>query len=87
MSNNPFTFTAFADWIDKNRKPGQQYDYSDATVCACGQYAQSLGIEGNWINTSAFWIAANEVAGEGPSYFGDLSARLQLHIQDGHRYA
>lgn len=86
MTINPFTYTAFADWIDKNRAPDRRFDYSDSAECACAQYARSLGIF-NWMNTSEFWVGANAVASDGPSYFGPLSGRLREAAKNEEQFA
>lgn len=88
MTTNPFTLSSFAEWIEKNRSPGQPYDYNDGTVCACAQYAKHLGVS-EWINRGGFWHEANHIAGIGRPTFGALAARLRDHEagRDGWKYA
>lgn len=82
MSDNPLTIKSFAEWIDKNRHPGQWYDYDDWTTCACGQYAKHLGIADWYTNSSRFWNRANQMAYIYPRTFGELA--LRLHTIEGY---
>lgn len=68
---------AFADWCEK-QPPEKGYVYADVCNCACGQYAQSLGLN-HWSPfDSEFWFAAdNEASWTDERTFGALAARLR----------
>lgn len=58
---NVLSLEAFLDFVEK-KDPTEGYRWTDATICACGQYADFLGIS-NWNNRSSlFWNEANRIA-------------------------
>jgi len=76
----PFSFEAFLDFVNR-KDPDERYLWTSAEICACGQYAESLGFK-NWnghITSDAFWTKANQIAKPehspevvfGPSAFHD----------------
>lgn len=82
MAHNPFTFEAFADWIRDNRQIDRIYDWSSCRVCACAQYAHSLGISDweNHIRDGNFWDRANQIACAFPRTYGALEQRLRTGV-------
>lgn len=80
MSQNPFTIDAMAKWAAKKKG---WYNWDDAEVCACAQYAEYLGVEG-WHSISLgdhqgkFWSHANSIACEEPHTFKSLAKRLEV---------
>lgn len=82
---NPLTLEAFAEWAE--RQPADKvYDYRDCAVCACGQYAASLGISKDWLTgeltgESEFWVEANYQAYHEPHNFGALAKRLREPVE------
>lgn len=61
MSKPVLTLEAFAEFCES--KGDQEFDYEDVTYCACGQYAQHLGVR-TWFSlvNSKFWNDANDCA-------------------------
>lgn len=66
-------------WESKN--PNESYKYSDAGVCACGQYSEAIG-DTQWKNfgnpsnpARMFWRDLNTLAGTGEHTFGALVQR------------
>lgn len=43
---NPLSLEAFAAWLEQ-QPADKRYVYVDSKKCACGQYAQSLGMKSN----------------------------------------
>lgn len=73
---NPFSFEAFADWAEKKR-PDEYYNYTNSCVCACAQYADTLGVNfSSAINSSTFWRQADNVASRSRT-FGKLAEDLR----------
>lgn len=74
---NQLSLEAFADWCEK-KPANEEYFWTDADICACGQYAASLGLQGNWpLKKDTFWFDANMIALlTMPHTFGALARRL-----------
>lgn len=75
----------FLDFVE-SKPPMEGYWFQDGAVCACGQYAASIGImHGDWMDEmeeGSFWRTANALAGTGLSYFGPLAARIRKHMEE-----
>ena len=75
----------FLDFVESKR-PDEDYCFSEAESCACGQYAASIGImRGDWMkemSEGSFWQDANALAGQGSHYFGPLAARIRQHMKE-----
>ena len=68
---------AFADWCEK-QPADRTYTYANKENCACGQYADSLGLSDWSIWNSKFWYEADSVALlTGERTFGALASRLR----------
>lgn len=92
IKSDPFTLEAFLKFCE-SRPADQTYEFPLAAVCACGQYAQTLGVR-NWVRTPEnhkFWELANVLArgdinGDPMRYrasewnFGALAQRLRASI-------
>lgn len=74
----------FLDFV-KRQPPMQKYDYDPADMCACGQFAASIGIRnGDWMQIDEpglrrFWRQADDLASELPHDFGSLALRVRRH--------
>lgn len=83
MSTNQLTLESMAAWCDKKDKT--EYKWDHPATCACGQYAEYLGIS-NWHmvhmgfspKAGKFWSRANDIAAEFPRNFRSLAARLRI---------
>ncbi len=83
--NSGPSFIGFKAFVD-GKDPDEHYNWMCASICACGQYGKSLGIN-DWqfhMETNSFWRDANGVArGDGNGSFqddwtfGKLSERLK----------
>lgn len=79
---NQLTIKAFAEWCEK-QPADKQYAYTDSNICACGQYAQTLGIsrrqwtDSKYSNGRNFWAKADNAASDWPWTFGGLASRLR----------
>lgn len=70
------------------QEPFQRYYWADNTVCACAQFAESLGMRGGrkpaWTGSAnPFWHKANEIASVEPHTFGALRARIASYMEHG----
>jgi hypothetical protein len=72
----------FLDFVER-QPPMRAYTYDMADICACGQFASSIGIhDGNWLNIDEhesfqFWRRADYLAGITPHDFGSLARRVR----------
>lgn len=72
------TLEAFADWCEK-QPADQRYRYLSLRNCACAQFAQHNKV-GDWMDTSEFWMSADDYAVKEPHTFGALALRLRAAV-------
>lgn len=72
----------FGDFV-ASKDPNEVYVWELCTVCACGQYAQSISFD-NWMGKVArcdpgsdMWSKWNNIAAVTPRTFGALHQRLK----------
>lgn len=83
----------FIAWLE-TKDPTEQYVWLDTSICACGQYAASIGVEG-WSkkasNGDVLWNELNNLAApwygrhvsrEGNSTFGVLLDRARNYKEN-----
>lgn len=85
---NPLTLEAFADWAGKQPRD-KRYNYENAHVCACAQYAESLGLNFREILSivprESIWRTMDNIAGDAiPHTFGNLHDKLRDTITYGY---
>lgn len=85
---NPLTIEAFADWAGKQPRD-RRYEYQNAHVCACAQYAETLGLNFREILNKAprgtFWRRMDALAGDARTHtFGALHDKLRDTITYGY---
>jgi hypothetical protein len=75
---NPLTLEAFANWCKRPENRDRTYCWDHTNHCACGQYAEFLGIE-DWPHhrRGGFWDTANRLAHSYPHTFAALAARCR----------
>jgi hypothetical protein len=72
------SLASFAAWLEK-QPAHKSYRWLHSGECACGQYANSVGID-KWMpltGLNGFWRTANHLACERPHTFGGLLARVR----------
>lgn len=85
---NPLTIEAFLEFAEKQPADGA-YHYDDWELCACAQYAGTLGlVSDDWImsamiNPEGFWITANRAAAGWPRTYQALASRLRASLNTG----
>lgn len=63
------TLPGFVEWLQR-KDPNERYEWPKSNICACGQYAESLG-KTHWIGTgNSTWSKLNRLA-RGPGMLGD----------------
>lgn len=72
----------FLDFVSA-KQPDESYIFDSHDGCACGQYAESIGVV-DWLDDDKkdfdFWDTANQLAGIEPHNFGALASRLRDSI-------
>jgi len=77
----------FLDFVER-QPPMLKYQYDLADICACGQFASSIGIhDGNWLSIEdsqrfRFWRSADHLAGITPHNFGALARRVRRQLEE-----
>jgi hypothetical protein len=63
----------------QSRAPDQEYVFDFWPSCACGQFAEFIGVE-KWVDLHGFWDVANELAVDTPHTFGALTGRVREYL-------
>jgi hypothetical protein len=66
------------------KRPDESYMFDSFDNCACGQFAEKIGVV-DWLDDRSshafdFWDTANQIAGITPHNFGALASRLREYV-------
>ncbi len=63
------TLPGFVEWLSR-KDPNERYEWPRAEICACGQYAKSIGVDGWIARGDDTWPKLNLIA-KGNASFDD----------------
>lgn len=81
MTERIFTVTHFLTFC-KTKDPEEKYNYCEASICACGQYCTSLGLNycNPYINRKSVFMDLETLAGVRPWTWGALTERVESYL-------